>query len=59
MRHLEINHWLNVKWWMMVNYPNFKYLPTFKAYINQVYEQLHADFMASRHVDSWQEGVEE
>lgn len=54
MKQLDVMHWLNVKWWMMANYPNFNYLPTFRSYVNQVYEQLHADFMAARHVDSFQ-----
>lgn len=45
MIKLDINHWLAVKWWMMENYPNFKYLPTFKSYVNQMYMKLYEDFM--------------
>jgi len=46
-RHLDVNHWLNVKWYMMANYPDFRYIATFRQYINQVYEQLHSDWLLS------------
>jgi len=47
MRYLDINHWLNVKWYMQKHYPSFRYMATFKQYINQTYEQLHADWLLS------------